>query len=145
VQKENTKWKWPKALFLLRWHGVVGPPAGATQGVPGILSEDALLDLQETVRRLKGLLCQTAPDMSSRIRPLLLDLQGVSRDEEQPGITRMLAGSEYCCCGRTFGTVRGTAADAGRLCDTGVRFSSKKRKCDWIFLRRLYENGPISN
>jgi hypothetical protein len=54
--------------------------------MPGILSEDALLDLQETMRRLKGLLCRkTSPDMSSGIRPLLLDLQGVPRDEEQFG------------------------------------------------------------
>lgn len=53
--------------------------------VPGILSEEALLDLQETVRRLKGLLCRkTSSDMSSGIRPLLLDLQGLPRDEEQP-------------------------------------------------------------
>jgi hypothetical protein len=40
-------------------------------------------DLQETLRRLKFLLCRkSGPDSSPGIRPLLLDLQGVPRDEE---------------------------------------------------------------
>lgn len=56
---------------------------------------DALVELQETLRRLKGLLCNrkvstaatTTPLEARRtttgIRPLLLDLQGVPRDEEE--------------------------------------------------------------
>jgi len=52
--------------------------------VPGVVEDDDLIDLQETVRRLRGLLSRKAgPDTSSGIRPLLLDLQGVPRDEER--------------------------------------------------------------
>ena len=43
-----------------------------------------LILLQETLRRLKGLLCRkSGPDSSTGIRPIFLDLQGVPRDEEQ--------------------------------------------------------------
>lgn len=39
--------------------------------------------LRDTTRRLKGVLCRkTGPDSSAGIRPILLDLQGVPRDEE---------------------------------------------------------------
>jgi hypothetical protein len=42
------------------------------------------LVLRDTLRRLKGLLCRKAgPDSSTGIRPILLDLQGVLRDEER--------------------------------------------------------------
>jgi hypothetical protein len=48
-----------------------------------ILDEDDVADLQELIRRLKGLLCRKAGyETSTGIRPLLLDLQGVPRDEE---------------------------------------------------------------
>jgi hypothetical protein len=54
--------------------------------VPRLLdTAEDLADVQETLRRLKFLLCRKAgPDSSSGIRPLLLDLQGVPRDEEVP-------------------------------------------------------------
>jgi len=54
--------------------------------VPDILTDETTLgDLTETLRRLKGLLCRKAgADTSAGIRPLLLDLQGVPRDEEIP-------------------------------------------------------------
>lgn len=52
--------------------------------VTGKLTEGEALELQETLRRLKGILCRkTSHEMSSGIRPLLLDLQGVPRDEDQ--------------------------------------------------------------
>jgi hypothetical protein len=42
-----------------------------------------LADLHETLRRLRAVLCRKAgPETSQGIRPLLLDLQGVPRDEE---------------------------------------------------------------
>jgi hypothetical protein len=40
--------------------------------------------LRETIRRLKSVLCRKAgPDSSTGMRPLLLDLQGIPRDEER--------------------------------------------------------------
>jgi hypothetical protein len=40
--------------------------------------------LLDTLRRLKGVLCRKAgPESSTGIRPILLDLQGIPRDEEQ--------------------------------------------------------------
>ena len=51
--------------------------------VPGILEEQDLPALQETVRRLKCVLCRKAgSETSSGIRPILLDLQGIPRDDE---------------------------------------------------------------
>ena len=53
--------------------------------VPTLLEDPGdVADLQETLRRLKGLLCRkSGPDTSAGIRPLLLDVQGVPRDEER--------------------------------------------------------------
>ena len=43
-----------------------------------------IVQLRETIRRLKSILCRKAgPDSSTGIRPLLLDLQGIPRDEER--------------------------------------------------------------
>lgn len=48
-----------------------------------ILSTEKTQDLRETLRRLKGILCRKqAPDSSTSIRPILLDLQGVPRQEQ---------------------------------------------------------------
>lgn len=48
-----------------------------------ILSTEKTQDLRETLRRLKGILCRKqAPDCSTSIRPILLDLQGVPRQEQ---------------------------------------------------------------
>ena len=53
------------------------------QPVKGVLTERELVPLRETLRRLKGVLCRKAgPDTSTGIRPILLDLQGVARDDE---------------------------------------------------------------
>ena len=46
-------------------------------------SENVLL-LLDTLRRLKSILCRkSGPDFSAGIRPILLDLQGIPRDEER--------------------------------------------------------------
>ncbi len=43
-----------------------------------------MAQLRVTIRRLKGILCRKAgTDISTGIRPLLLDLQGIPRDEER--------------------------------------------------------------
>ena len=43
-----------------------------------------MVQLRVTIRRLKSILCRKAgPDISTGIRPLLLDLQGIPRDEER--------------------------------------------------------------
>jgi hypothetical protein len=53
------------------------------KAIPGIVDEDALPEYQELLRRLKGLLCRKAGvETTAGIRPLLLDLQGVPRDED---------------------------------------------------------------
>ena len=95
--------------------------------VPGILSEDTLLDLQETVRRLKGLLCRkTSSDMSSGIRPLLLDLQGVSRDEEQPR-HHSNAGKEANAVEELLERFVEQLQTLERLCDTRGAFRLEKK------------------
>jgi hypothetical protein len=50
---------------------------------PDVLSVEQTADLVETLRRLKGVLCRKqSPDSSTSIRPILLDLQGVPRQEK---------------------------------------------------------------
>jgi len=50
--------------------------------VPGVVTASELPSLQETVRRLKCILCRKgSSEASSGIRPLLLDLQLVPRDD----------------------------------------------------------------
>eukprot|EP00547_Thalassionema_nitzschioides_P002909 CAMPEP_0194199312 /NCGR_PEP_ID=MMETSP0156-20130528/377_1 /TAXON_ID=33649 /ORGANISM="Thalassionema nitzschioides, Strain L26-B" /LENGTH=518 /DNA_ID=CAMNT_0038924195 /DNA_START=52 /DNA_END=1605 /DNA_ORIENTATION=- len=52
------------------------------KGLPGILEADELQLLQDLLRRLKCCLCRKiSPETSTGIRPILLDLQGVPRDE----------------------------------------------------------------
>lgn len=53
------------------------------KAVSRILDEDDLRALQNLIRRLKGCNCRkSGPETSTGIRPLLLDLQGVPRDED---------------------------------------------------------------
>lgn len=51
--------------------------------IPGILNAERIVHVTETLRRLRLCNCRkTGPDTSTGIRPLLLDLQGVARDED---------------------------------------------------------------
>ncbi|CAJ1942784.1 unnamed protein product [Cylindrotheca closterium] len=53
------------------------------KAVPGVVEEDEVAELQETVRRLKCILCRkSGPETSTGIRPILVDLQSVRRDDE---------------------------------------------------------------
>ncbi|KAL3939011.1 MAG: hypothetical protein SGBAC_006199 [Bacillariaceae sp.] len=53
------------------------------KAVPGVVEEDEVAELQETVRRLKCILCRkSGPETSPGIRPILVDLQSVRRDDE---------------------------------------------------------------
>lgn len=53
------------------------------KAVPGVVEDDEVADLQETVRRLKCILCRkNGPETSTGIRPILVDLQSVRRDDE---------------------------------------------------------------
>eukprot|EP00980_Cylindrotheca_fusiformis_P000602 scaffold154_cov129-Cylindrotheca_fusiformis.AAC.19 len=57
--------------------------------VPGTVEEDELAGLQETVRRLKCILCRKGgSETSTGIRPILMDLQSVPRDDEVKGLNR---------------------------------------------------------
>jgi hypothetical protein len=52
------------------------------RAVPGKLSPDTVPRMQDLLQRLKCILCRKAgPETSTGIRPLLLDLQGLPRDE----------------------------------------------------------------
>lgn len=51
--------------------------------VPGVIDDEKVVELQELLRRLKHLLCRRAgPETSTGIRPLLLDIRGMPRDED---------------------------------------------------------------
>jgi len=53
------------------------------RAVPGVVEEDEVAELQETVRRLKCILCRkNGPETSTGIRPILVDLQSVRRDDQ---------------------------------------------------------------
>mmetsp|Transcript_20548 Transcript_20548/g.30169 ORF Transcript_20548/g.30169 Transcript_20548/m.30169 type:complete len:490 (+) Transcript_20548:545-2014(+) len=51
--------------------------------IPHVLSKADIVSIQELLRRLKTILCRnkSSPGISTGIRPLLLDLQGVPRDK----------------------------------------------------------------
>lgn len=105
--------------------------------VHSVLEDDGLLfDLQETLRRLKGLLCRkTGPDTSGGIRPLLLDLQGVPRDEDivgsktMAGASRALIDDEDAVTRHLEGFIEELKI-LGRLCETRNAFNLETRKGD---------------
>lgn len=56
---------------------------GRLKTIPGVVEEEELQDYQGLLRRLKNVLCRKAGlDTSTGIRPMLLDIQGVARDDE---------------------------------------------------------------
>jgi hypothetical protein len=63
--------------------------------VPGVLEGDDFLRMQELLRTLKSILCKKneCGYSSTGIRPLLLDLQGISRD---PSSTNMTPIEQFC-------------------------------------------------
>mmetsp|Transcript_7998 Transcript_7998/g.21636 ORF Transcript_7998/g.21636 Transcript_7998/m.21636 type:complete len:276 (-) Transcript_7998:312-1139(-) len=80
-----------RALFPFSELGrVLDHKRARIKAVTGIIEPEEVPLLQETVRRLKCILCRkSGPDTSTGIRPLLLDLQGVHRDDDTGG-TSML-------------------------------------------------------
>lgn len=96
--------------------------------VPGTLTESAALELQETLRRLKGLLCRkTSNDMSSGIRPLLLDLQGVPRDEEQSRYPSAAIGKDGSVIEKELDRFVDQLQLLATLCETRGAFRLEKR------------------
>lgn len=85
-----------------------------------ILEEEDVKDLRSLVRRLRGCNCRkSGPELSSGIRPLLLDLQGVRRDEDRVKDTR--SNSERI---QAFLAQLNTL---NQLCQTRNAFSLEKR------------------
>ncbi|CAB9530123.1 expressed unknown protein [Seminavis robusta] len=73
-----------KALFpFTEMARILEHKRGRLVALPGVVSEEKVSELQGLLRRLKVLLCRrSGQETSTGIRPLLLDIRGMPRDED---------------------------------------------------------------
>ncbi|GKY97546.1 hypothetical protein MPSEU_000712800 [Mayamaea pseudoterrestris] len=109
------------------------------KAIPGIINEDELQDYHELLRRLKGLLCRKASvETTTGIRPLLLDLQGVPRDEEA-GIRLDKLDADNEVHYRIDALVNDLSV-LGRLCETRHAFRTEQRRTELDLPSSVYKS-----